>query len=50
MTLELGPNAYRYLTESRLWVFWGFIGFYWAKIAIAVILRPARGIRRSDGQ
>jgi len=48
MTLELGPNAYRYLTESRLWVFWWFIAFLWCKLGMAIILRPARGIRRSE--
>jgi hypothetical protein len=48
MTLELGPNAFRYLTESRPWVFWGFVAFFWTKIAIAIILRPAR--MRMGGQ
>jgi hypothetical protein len=51
MTLEIGPNAYRYLTESRPWVYWGFMVFFWAKIGIAIVLRPARmAMRRNDGQ
>ena len=44
MTIELGPLAFRYMTESRPWVFAAFVGYLWTKIAMAVILRPRVGI------
>jgi hypothetical protein len=44
MTIELGPLAYRYLTESRPWVFAAFVLFLWCRIAMSIILRPRVGI------
>ena len=44
MTLELGPLAFRYLTESRWYIVWSFFLYLWTKIAMSIILRPRVGI------
>ena len=41
--IEIGPNLYRWLEGSRVWIFAGWAIYLWTKLAMAIILRPRGG-------